>query len=142
MKELYFRKAHGQNVIPADEQTAAFVDRWPPGSAKKIKIVGEVRNLQFHRKFFKMLNVAFENLPESLSFPSFETFRESVLISSGHYELFHIFIDGVPHEVRKAKSISFAKMDQEEFNKLYNKVHQTLCDNYGQNYVYFVDTFM
>jgi len=83
------------------------------------------RNLAFHKKLFALLNVAFPHWnpkkvmtkhgePEKL----FETFREDVTILAGYYTQSYR-LDG---SIRvSAKSISFAKMDGEEFNKFYDK---------------------
>lgn len=124
------------------------------------------RNPQFHRKFFALLNLAYEYyepdgglMPQqelfgitglakyiaakvggvdaqalaneyvtmqitgrSEKYPSvekdFELFREWIISESGHSEL-----KQTPRGiVKKAKSISFARMDETEFNGLYKSV--------------------
>ena len=75
------------------------------------------RNILFHRKFFALLNLVFEN-QEVFDPNDFEAFRAYILIKCGEYvrtvtpkgEFFH------------AKSISFANMDEIEFDELYTKV--------------------
>lgn len=110
---LTFRKK--DNALYADnEQTQTFLDTCP-------EVVGfgkpkEIRSLEFHRKFFKMLNHVYDNI----EYPgSFEAFRKSVIIIAGFYEPSIIFIDDERLEVRQAKSIAFEKMDDYEFSKLY-----------------------
>ena len=109
--------------IPADPAT----EEW----CKKVKIgqgihgrFKKVRNYAFLKKYFALLTVAYDNwdpgeissqygVPEK----NFERFRADVTILSGYYET-TIRLDG---SVRiEPKSISFAKMDEDEFEKLYN----------------------
>ena len=83
----------------------------------------KMRNAGFHRKFFAMLNLAFEywepgeidckyGVPEK----SFDTFRRDAIILAGYY-IPKVRIDG---SVRyEAESISWGSMDQEKFEKLY-----------------------
>lgn len=93
------------------------------------------RNLRFHKKFFAMMNFAFENW-EPVNDKSakimgleikkdFETFREDVIILAGYHSI--VFkIDGSFKYV--ADSISFAKMNQDRFEKLYSACAQVLLD--------------
>lgn len=74
------------------------------------------RNVKFHKKYFAMLNLAFENQEE---FRSFEVFRQAVQIGAGYFDRIQR-LHG--EEVILAKSISFSKMDNEEFEKLYVSV--------------------
>lgn len=80
------------------------------------------RNLQFHKKYFAALNLAFQNQEE---FKSFEIFREAVQIGAGFYDKIQR-LHG--EEVIQARSISFAKMSQEEFDNLYFAVLDTIID--------------
>lgn len=84
------------------------------------------RNSGFHRKFFAMLKVAYDNYewPEietqwGKARCSYDMFRKYVIVKAGHYT-----VDLTPKgEVRaEPKSISFAKMDQAEFEQLYSDV--------------------
>ena len=89
-----------------------------------------MRNVMFHRKFFALLNIAFDNwnpgeinskygIPEK----NFERFRKDVAILCGHFHLV-IRVDGTSRP--EADSISFAKMDQETFKDLYSKTIDVL----------------
>lgn len=74
------------------------------------------RNVKFHRKFFALLNLVFENQEQ---YNNIEHLRKDLIISAGYYDL-RYNIDGV--EIREPKSISFAKMDELEFSEVYNRV--------------------
>ena len=74
------------------------------------------RNLKFHKKFFSLLNLVFENQELYINI---EHLRKDLTISAGYYILRYNF-EGV--EITEAKSISFANMDEIEFSEFYNRV--------------------
>jgi len=87
------------------------------------------RNPRFHRKFFALLNIGFDAWEPSLQHrgatveKNFDEFHEEVTILAGHY-IQTWTLDG---EMRlRAKSISFAAMDDEEFERVYNAVANVL----------------
>lgn len=73
------------------------------------------RNVKFHRKFFSLINIAFENED---NFDNIDEFRAYVTMRAGFYK--RIVTD--KGEFYLPKSISFAKMDDVEFSDLYDKV--------------------
>lgn len=85
-----------------------------------------VRNAEFHRKYFKMIRTAWDYLPEALQyfFHNSEGFRKHVEITAGYYEPF--FSPRLQEWVEGPKSIAFDKLDQGEFEKLYNRVRAVL----------------
>jgi len=74
------------------------------------------RNLQFHRKYFALLKLAFENQSD---YRLMEDLRRDLIITSGRYDEVINKITGEVYKV--ANSISFAKMDNVEFNLLYEE---------------------
>lgn len=86
------------------------------------------RNGKFHRKFFGLLNFAFsawEPARQNKSYKgvpvtkNFERFRKDVLIQAGYYtQTFDL--DG--HMELEAQSISFANMDDVQFEAVYSAV--------------------
>ena len=74
------------------------------------------RNYGFHKKFFGMLNLTFANQDFT---DNFELFREALIIEAG-FCVDQPLLDGTVQP--RAKSISFAKMDQAEFEEVYNRV--------------------
>jgi hypothetical protein len=86
------------------------------------------RNGRFHRKFFAMLNFAFEAWEPNRSRKSyrgmpvaknFERFRKDVVIQAGFYEQ---TFDLQGNMQLEAQSISFANMDDNEFEAVYSAV--------------------
>lgn len=95
-----------------------------PGELAEIEIVIP-RNPKFHRKFFALLKIGYEAWEPQILHDgqriekSFDQFREDVTIMAGHY-IQTWTLDG---EMRlRAKSISFAAMDDSEFEQVYGSV--------------------
>jgi hypothetical protein len=74
------------------------------------------RNLKFHKKFFGLLNMVFENQEQ---YTNVDHLRKDLTIEAGFYDV-RYDLHGI--EVREPKSISFAKMDDNEFSEFYNRV--------------------
>jgi len=74
------------------------------------------RNLLFHRKYFALLKLAFENQSD---YRLMEDLRRDLIITSGRYDEVINKITGEVYKV--ANSISFGKMDNVEFNLLYEE---------------------
>ena len=73
------------------------------------------RNTLFHRKFFALLNIGFENQD---TFESFKIYREYVLIAIGFCEVF-VLPNGQTNY--KANSISYEELpDNNDFEAVYN----------------------
>ena len=93
------------------------------------------RNAKFHRKFFALLNFAFEHWEPSRKYKTyrgkpvaknFERFRSDIIIMAGFYE--QTF--GLDGRMRvQAQSIAFDKMDDAEFEALYNAVADAILQH-------------
>lgn len=98
-----------------------------PGEVLKLSFK-KIRNGKYHRKFFALLNFAFDAWEPGRQHKSykgmpvaknFERFRKDVVIQAGFYEQ-TFDLDG---RMRlEAQSISFANMDDLEFEKVYSAV--------------------
>lgn len=95
------------------------------------------RNYRFHKKFFALLTVGFEAWHPALEHnglkvqKDFERFREDVTILAGYYTRTW----GLDGRMRlDAQSISFAHMEEPEFEKLYSRVIDVLLDKVLTNY--------
>jgi|TARA_R110000772_G_scaffold173738_1_gene285685 hypothetical protein len=124
-------------LAPQDEQAREWFDKLSVGRFVDVK-VSLPRNGGFHRKFFAMLNVAYASheWPEietkfGLARTSFDMFRKYVIVKAGHYEA-----ELTPHgEVRVVpKSLSWAKLEQPEFEKLYSDVLDVILKEFLSNW--------
>lgn len=99
--------------------------------SKKIKInqvyeyeFKQPRNYMFLKKFFALVNLVYQNQEQ---YNNIEHLRRDLIIESGNYDLRHD-LNGV--EIREAKSISFANMGQNEFDKLYSDVIDVIVKHF------------
>lgn len=86
------------------------------------------RNLGFHKKFFALLKLAFENQSD---YRLMEDLRRDLIITSGYYDEQVNKITGECYKT--AKSISFANMDELEFNELYSAIKTVISKWLGIN---------
>lgn len=108
---------------------------------KKLKI-GEVyeatikrpRNLSFHKKYFALINLAWKYQNE-ISVEHFthniELFRKTVEVAAGWCD--PIYSTDRKEWVEVPKSISFDKMDEDEFQNLYERVKDVLFKYFLKN---------
>ena len=123
-------------LAPADMMAEEFLRKKKLGSVLSAEI-RQVRNYEFHKKWFALLNIGYENWepkdviwPHSVPEKNFDRFRADIIILCGFYD--SVFrLDG---SVRiEPKSISFAKMTEETFQDLYNKTIDVLMKHVYNN---------
>ncbi|WP_229256768.1 DUF1367 family protein [Duganella lactea] len=111
-------------LVPHDEAAAAFIQKMKAGELTHADFK-RVRNYRFHKKYFALLDFAFEQWEprDGLTYQGMpvaknkERFRKDLIILAGFYES----TVNLRSEVRlEAKSISFGLMDEVEFEQLYN----------------------
>jgi len=136
MAELLLMKTP-QGLIPTDEEQSELMKRVKVGKVIKVKW-SEVRNYDFHKKFFAMLNLGFDAFePPEQTFrgmrveKNFDRFRKDCVIQAGYYDVAVNLNGDVKAE---AHSISFGRMSQEEFEKVYNAVANVLLLKVLRNY--------
>ena len=124
-------------LVPSDPDSEAWYNKLKVGNVVHAEFK-KYRHPMFHRKYFALLNIGFDNwqpgeinskygTPEK----NFERFRKDIAILAGYFDLV-IRLDGTSRP--EAQSISFANMDQDEFEKLYSKTIDILIKNvYGSS---------
>ena len=114
------KKTASGKLEPADGQALQVLKGIKTDTIVKAKIT-KPRNVMFHRKFFALLDLAFQNQDK---YDAFEPFRKEVVMRAGWYVEHHHLTGAISYE---AKSISFAKMDQIEFEELYWACIDVIC---------------
>ena len=100
------------------------------GSTYEVTIK-EMRNPLFNRKFFAMLRVAWDFLPEwerEKYGNNPDMFRYAVEVKAGFCEM--VYVPKSDNIVIKAKSIAFDKMNETDFEKVYNGVRDILIRDF------------
>ena len=118
--------AKGHALVPSHRQDEEEIEKLPKDQPLRVKVT-RMRNVDHHRKYFALLNHAFDCWSPQLAgkYPygtvpekNFERFRGDLIILAGFYQQFYR-VDG---SLRiEPKSISFGSMAQDEFEDLYTK---------------------
>ena len=126
MAELLMIRQPGGLLQPATDEDAELLRKIKAGTTVRVE-VKQIRNVKFLRKWFTLAHYAFDIWSETVEpmeykgqpvMPEFERFRKDLIILCGHFDAVY----NVRGEVRlEAKSISFAGMSEETFEKLYSK---------------------
>lgn len=118
-------------LVPADDDTREWFARLELGAQLRAKVTQD-RNPQFHRKWFALVQLAFEHWSDTAEpvkykdidvQPDFERFRKDITILAGKFH----YVTNLRGEVRaEADSISFGKMSQQDFERLYSQTISVL----------------
>ena len=136
MTTIYLRKINDY-FFPADELSAEEMESIPTNIEFKAELT-RPRNYKFHKKFFTLIEVSYkawegpviEHNGEIIK-ANLVRFRKDITIMCGYYDL----VVNINGELRKeAKSISFANMDQAEFEKLYSTAIDVILGKVLSNY--------
>ena len=114
MPKLNLIKGHNQSLKAGDQEAEQWLAKIP-FSEPVVCTVKRPRNPDFHRKFFSLLQLVYENQER---YTNFERFRKEIVMRAGFYEE-HVHLTGKVSYV--AKSLAFDSMDEIEFSALYDK---------------------
>ncbi len=135
--ELVLAKAANGALVPVDQQSIEAIAKLKLGQGIKVTVTRH-NNVAFHRKIFALANLAYEAWEpvnkEHKGVPilkNFDQFREDITILAGFYET-RVRLNG---EIRFiAKSWSFARMPDDEKDRLYNGIINVVLSNILTNY--------
>jgi len=140
--DIFTVKMPNGSLMPAQESDRELLKHVKVGQVCRLQL-SRVRNYQFHRKYFALLNLAFdyweppehgkgsawrEKIPVE---KNFERFRRDLIILAGYYEATFRLNGDIRIE---ARSISFGAMDEDEFEELYNATISVIVKHVLQNY--------
>lgn len=130
--ELLFQKG-STGLVPACEEATEWLRKKKLGATILVE-PHEMRNGAFFRKWFALVTFAFEQWSDVVEpqefrgvpvLPAFERFRKDVTILAGYYAP----VVNLKGETRiEAASISWAKMDEDTFGKLFDATIQVLLN--------------
>jgi len=127
MADGFFRKTAFGKLEPTDEAGKAIVASMDKGEIRKVKVT-KPRNIVNHRRFFALLKLCYEMMPEKWheAYPSMEHLRFVLTVEAGWCD----FIPTKNGPVPMPKSISFAKMDEAEFRDFWDKVVKVIVTRF------------
>ena len=135
-------------LMPAHGHDEEEIKKLPKGQPLRVKVT-RIRNVDHHRKYFALLNYAFDVweppalrgsdmeravrldiMPDDVE-KNFDRFRKDIAILAGFYTT-TVRVNG---EMRlEAKSIAFGNMDQDEFELLYDKTIDVIVKHVLKHY--------
>lgn len=121
MSRLYLTKTSWGSLIGWDHHDEAYVARLGEGEILECD-TRKARHPEHHRKFFALLQQAFANQDK---YRNLTDLLVALKLKVGHYDE-HVTADG--RLVFVPRSISFARMEQDEFSKFYNAAIVALAE--------------
>ncbi|WP_370372947.1 DUF1367 family protein [Henriciella pelagia] len=112
--EVWIKRTKLGTIMPANSQSEQELSKLPVGEWH-LAVIRKPRNVKHHRKWMALLQVCF---PHQDMWPTFDSFRKAIQVVLGHGEVIEAK-DG--RKYIEAASISFAKMDQDEFEQFYER---------------------
>ena len=120
----------GMGLVAATDDDKELLKTLKRGSIVECTIK-EYRNYAFLRKYFALINCAWEFLSEEQQkffYDSKDSFRKTVEISAGHCE--PVFNRTRNEWIDIPKSVAFDKLTESEFSQLYEKVKDVLYQSF------------
>lgn len=117
-----------QGIFPTDEEGRKLIEAMPRDALCKVEFIKK-RNYLNHKRFFKFLEVAFDNQD---FYDDPELLRKALQMASGWFETLIIRDKNgnvTTHYI--PKSIAFDEMDEDEFQKLFKKCIGAFLSRYG-----------
>jgi len=114
MTKCWMKKGIGQKLEPSDEIALAYIKKLKPGADVEVDI-RRPRNVQFHKKWFALAKVVFDNQEQ---YGDFDEFRKELTMLSGWWKEHHHASGKISYA---AKSIAFDKMDEEQFTEMFDR---------------------
>lgn len=119
----FFAQIINQKLVPEYDNDNEQLSKLKSGTTYKFTVTAP-RNYKLHRKFFALINLCFQNQSQ---YENFEHLRGVLIMKAGYYET--VVTD--KGTIYWPMSISFAKMDNLEFEQLYSKVLDEVCKMIG-----------
>lgn len=119
MAELMIQRTLGNTLKACYPSDVGKIQKLKVGEFYACKIV-KPRNLKHHRKFFTLIRLVFQNLPEGMEamFKSDKDVLNEFKLQTGHYTK-HNTLGGKVTYI--PSSISFAAMNQDDFDVFYDR---------------------
>lgn len=124
MTRLFLIKTEGGDLIGYDGDDQSYVAKLKPGESLECDTT-KARNPGHHKKFFALFNTAFKSQNK---YATQHALMVELKVRAGWYDE-HITQDG--KMVFVPKSLSWARMGQEEFEKFYNEAVVALAEMFG-----------
>jgi hypothetical protein len=116
--EFYTQIKNGK-LLPEYASDYDKIAKLKPDTTYKVSI-SQPRNVAFHRKFFALLKLTYDNQEH---FNNFDELRQWLIMKAGHYKR----VVTPTGQMFQPKSIAFSNMSEEEFEEVYSSVLDEVC---------------
>ncbi|MCK9282284.1 MAG: DUF1367 family protein [Melioribacteraceae bacterium] len=110
----FFAQISNRKLLPEYESDNEQIAKLKSGTTYKF-VVTSPRNIKFHRLFFALVNLCYENQSK---YTSADDLRAVLTMKAGYYKI----IRTDKGAIYLPESISFASMDELKFKEVYSKV--------------------
>ncbi len=110
----FFAQISNKRLVPEYDSDQEQISKLKPGTTYKF-VVTSPRNIRFHRLFFALINLCYENQTE---YTNADDLRAVLTMKAGYYKA----IRTDKGTIYLPESISFASMDEIKFKEVYSKV--------------------
>jgi len=124
MSKIYLKRV-GFHLLPTDQESLIALKKLPLDKPLSCE-VKQTRNYQFHKKFFALLDIGYDNT-QKFGNCSKKTYRAFITVLAGYGKLVKSEYGMTP----EPESISFANMTQDDFEELYKDALSTICIDIG-----------
>lgn len=128
MGKAYLIRKADNSFLPAYDSDYEAMKRIKIGEAIEVNF-SKPRNYENHKRFFAMLKMTIQNLPDNFNdrYRNQDYLRLECLVAVGHCNIIETLGGKV---IFQPKSMNFASMDEEKFNKLYSLVSNYLLKHF------------
>ncbi len=114
-----------KGLVPCDDNDYEAKQKLKIGEVYQVTI-SRPRNYEFHKKYFALINCAWEYLNENQVqfFKNINNFRKTMELAAGHSEM--VYSINRKEFIEQVLSIAFDKMDNDQFQDLYNRVFDVI----------------
>lgn len=126
--KIYCRRSQ-QGFVPLYESDYELFKRLKEGAEVLVEVKQE-RNTKFHKKFFALLRLTLDNLPERL-IEDYNLYGVDDLLNIVKYLLGYADLVKVgPLQFLSPRSIAFSKMSEQEFSEFYARAVQLIIHTF------------
>lgn len=111
---LHLTRGKSLALYPADQAAEETLKRFAPGELVPVEVWKE-RNARFHKKYFALINLVYQNQED---YKNETSFRAAVTVAAGYYREY--YSKERQEMIKYPESIAWKEMDELKFEKLYS----------------------
>lgn len=114
------------SFVPTQDMDKAKCLHFKQGEGVLFVTANKIRNPKYHRRFWALVSFAYDNYQGEDKISDIEHMEKRLLMMSGVVD--EVGINGVIKQY--PKSVKYEKMGEEEFQEVYSRVFDTVCEHW------------